>query len=126
MQRCPQRELRMLWSAARPALTRLVITLAIAASASASAGCAWAAGKAHEHDALKPDAAIDGNKRTIAMEAPLDNLLGFERARTDAQRKAAADVLARLRSPVKGHAAVCLGRCGPVHGGQGRGAGTGA
>ncbi len=115
----------MSWSAVRPALTRLVITLAVAPSA--SAGCAWAAGKAHEHSALKPDAAIGGNKLTIAMEAPLDNLLGFERApRTDTQRKAAADVLARLRSPVKGHAAVCLGRCGPVHGGQGRGAGTGA
>ena len=62
-----------------------------------------AANKAHEHGALRLDVAIEGNRLTIAMEAPLDNLLGFERApRTDAERKAAADVLARLRSPDKG------------------------
>ncbi len=49
--------------------------------------------------------AIEGNKLTIAMEAPLDNLLGFERApRTDAERKAAAEVPARLRSPTQGKA----------------------
>ena len=66
---------------------------------------AWSAGKAHEHGALKLDVAIEGNKLTIAMEAPLDNLLGFERApRTDAERKAAAEVLARLRSPTQGKA----------------------
>ena len=85
----------------RPALSRMMITLAIALSY--CAGTAWAAGKAHEHGALKLDVAIEGNKLTIAMEAPLDNLLGFERApRTDAERKAAADVLARLRNPDKG------------------------
>ena len=39
------------------------------------------------------------------MEAPLDNLLGFERApRTDSERKAAAEVLARLRNPNQGKA----------------------
>ena len=65
----------------------------------------WAAGKAHEHGALKLDVAIDGNQLTIEMQAPLDNLLGFERApRTDAERKAADEVLARLRSPDKGAA----------------------
>ena len=68
-----------------------------------AAAPAWSAGKAHEHGALKLDVAIEGNKLTIAMEAPLDNLLGFERApRTDAERKAAADVLARLRNPNQG------------------------
>ncbi len=67
-----------------------------------AAAPAWSAGKAHEHGALKLDLAIEGYKLTIAMEAPLDNLLGFERApRTDAERKAAAEVLARLRSPDK-------------------------
>jgi Protein of unknown function (DUF2796) len=82
----------------QPTLPRLlIIGLALAS------GAALAAGKAHEHGALKLDVAIDGNKLTIEMEAPLDNLLGFERApRTDAERKAAADVLARLRSPDKG------------------------
>lgn len=85
----------------RPALTRLMITMAIALSS--GMGTAWAASKAHEHGSLKLDVAIEGNKLTIAMEAPLDNLLGFERApRTDAERKAAADVLTRLRSMDKG------------------------
>lgn len=64
---------------------------------------ALAAGKAHQHGVMKADVVIDGNKLAIAMEVPLDNLLGFERApRNDAERKAAADVLARLRSPDKG------------------------
>jgi hypothetical protein len=85
----------------RTAPTRLTSILAIAFLC--ASGTAWAAGKAHEHGALKLDVAIEGGKLTIAMEAPLDNLLGFERApRTDAERKAAADVLARLRSPDKG------------------------
>jgi hypothetical protein len=61
---------------------------------------AWSAGKAHEHGVLTLDVALEGKQLSIAMAAPLDNLLGFERApRTDAERKAAADVLARLRSP---------------------------
>jgi Protein of unknown function (DUF2796) len=85
----------------RPALTLSMIALAFALGG--GAGPAWAAGKAHEHGAVKLDVAVEGNKLTIALEAPLDNLLGFERApRTDAERKAAADVLARLRSPDKG------------------------
>ena len=76
--------------------TRAALVIAAAALA---AGPGWAAGKAHEHGAVKLDVAIDGNKLVVAMEAPLDNLLGFERApRNDAERKAAADVLARLRS----------------------------
>lgn len=85
----------------QPNLTRSMIALAVAFSGGVST--VWAAGKAHEHGALKLDVAIEGNKLTIAMEAPLDNLLGFERApRTDGERKAAADVLARLRSLDKG------------------------
>jgi hypothetical protein len=56
--------------------------------------------KAHEHGAVKLDVAVDGARLQLTMEAPLDNLLGFERApRNDAERKAAADVLARLRAP---------------------------
>jgi hypothetical protein len=74
-------------------LSCLIAGLALAGNA------AWA-GKAHEHGAVKLDVAIDGAVLTVLMEAPLDNLLGFERApRTDAERKAAAEVLARLRSP---------------------------
>jgi hypothetical protein len=82
--------------------TTFALMMSCLALASAPAG---SAGKAHEHGALKLDVAIEGNKLTITMEAPLDNLLGFERApRTDAERKAAAEVLARLRSPDKGTA----------------------
>lgn len=76
---------------------------ALALSMAAAAGPACAAGKPHEHGALKLDIAVDGGKLTIVMEAPLDNLLGFEHApRTDAERKAAADVLSRLRQPDRG------------------------
>lgn len=61
------------------------------------------AGKAHEHGVMRLDVAIDGNKLLIDMQVPLDNLLGFERApRTEAERKAAAEVLARLRNPGQG------------------------
>jgi hypothetical protein len=79
------------------------LTNSLAVAFACACGTTWAAGKAHEHGALRLDVAIEGSKLTITMEAPLDNLLGFERApRTDAERKAAADVLARLRSPDKG------------------------
>jgi len=82
-----------------PLLRRLGAIALAAAAGSAGA----AAGKPHEHGALKIDVAVDGNQVTLVMEAPLDNLLGFERApRTDAERKAAAAVLARLRSPGSG------------------------
>lgn len=55
--------------------------------------------KAHEHGAMKLDIGIDGAELTIAVEMPLDNLVGFERApRNDAERKAAADALAKMRA----------------------------
>ena len=60
-------------------------------------------GKAHEHGVVRLDVSIEGPQVTIAMTAALDNWLGFERApRTDAERKAAAEVLARLRNPSQG------------------------
>ncbi|MEN9631151.1 MAG: hypothetical protein RJA10_4379, partial [Pseudomonadota bacterium] len=59
---------------------------------------ALAAPHAHEHGVARLAVAVDGNALTIALDAPLDGFLGFERApRTDAERKAAADLLARLR-----------------------------
>ncbi len=61
---------------------------------------AAAASKPHEHGTVRLDVSIEGPQLTIAITAALDNWLGFERApRTDAERKAAAEVLARLRSP---------------------------
>lgn len=66
-------------------------------------GAAWAGGKAHEHGVVQLSVAIEGQLLTIDMQAPLDNLLGFERApRTDAERAAAASMLARLRAPEVG------------------------
>lgn len=87
----------------RSASTRSAATLAFALIFSLPNVCGTAmAAKAHEHGALKLDVAIEGHQLTIEMEAPLDNLLGFERApRTDAERKAAAELLARLRSTDK-------------------------
>lgn len=68
-------------------------------------GSALAAGKAHEHGALKLDIGIDGRALSIALDVPLDNLLGFERApRNDAERRAATELLARLRAPGQGPA----------------------
>jgi hypothetical protein len=58
-----------------------------------------AAPHAHEHGAVKLDVAIDGAALTIGLEAPLDSLIGFERApRNDQERRAADEVLTRLRS----------------------------
>lgn len=79
----------------RSALSLLTAGLAF----TAAVGDARAAGKAHVHGNVTIDVAIDGSTLAIAMAAPLDNLLGFERApRTDAERGAAAAVLARLRA----------------------------
>ena len=59
-----------------------------------------AAQHAHEHGRLRLAIAIDGEQLSIALEAPLDSLVGFERApRTDAERRSAA-APARCRSAV--------------------------
>lgn len=81
---------------ARNSLSFLVACMALAASAAH-------AGKAHEHGVVRLDVSVEGSRLTIDMVAALDNWLGFERApRTDAERKAAAEVLARLRNPQQG------------------------
>jgi hypothetical protein len=56
------------------------------------------AGKAHQHGVARLDIGADPGKIVIALESPLDNLLGFERApRTDAERKIVADAVAKLK-----------------------------
>lgn len=86
-----------------PPLPTRAMAVAITLACATATATATAAGKAHEHGALKLDVAIEGNKLSITMEAPLESLLGFERApRTDAERKAAADLLLRLRGPAQG------------------------
>ena len=54
---------------------------------------------AHTHGSLQLDAAVDERTITVQLEAPLDSLLGFERApRTAAERQRVADLATRLRA----------------------------
>jgi hypothetical protein len=77
-------------------------------------GPSLAASGAHEHGAVKLDVAVEGDTLAIELEVPLDNLLGFERApRSQAERKAAADVLARLRNPGELFTADAAAQCTP-------------
>ena len=64
-----------------------------------NASVAGAAGKAHVHGAAKLDIAVEATRITVQLESPLDNLLGFERPpRTDAERKQADAMVARLKA----------------------------
>lgn len=57
-----------------------------------------AAHKAHVHGQAQLTVAVDGSTLSITLDAPLDGFVGFERPpRTDAERKTAADALARLK-----------------------------
>ena len=57
---------------------------------------------AHVHGQLKLDVAVDVQTLTIAIDSPLDNLVGFERApRTDAERKVVQQAVAQLRAADK-------------------------
>jgi hypothetical protein len=79
----------------RSSLPRACLSLVLAALWLAPV---QAAPHAHQHGVAKLAVAVDGNTLTIDLDAPLDGFLGFERApRNDAERKAAADLLARLR-----------------------------
>ncbi|RZI94243.1 MAG: DUF2796 domain-containing protein [Variovorax sp.] len=54
---------------------------------------------AHVHGLLKLDVSIDGPTLTVAIDSPLDNLLGFERApRTEAEKKTVEQAVAQLRN----------------------------
>lgn len=66
------------------------------------AGAVQAAPRAHEHGVARLSVAVDGGTLRIDLDASMDGFLGFERApRTDAERKAADELLARLRDPAK-------------------------
>lgn len=79
-------------------MTKSVVRLAPAMLALLAIPMGAAAQHAHEHGRLRLAIAIDGEQLSIALEAPLDSLVGFERApRTDAERRSAAAALARLR-----------------------------
>lgn len=73
--------------------------LVLAAGALAVALPAAAHPQAHTHGHMALDVAIDAQTITLALEGPLDSFLGFERApRTDAERKAVAGMVARLKA----------------------------
>jgi hypothetical protein len=80
-------------------LNRWLVTAGLALGAApvlAAGGHAQA--HAHVHGAVQLEVALDGPTLSIALEAPLDSLLGFERApRTAAEKQAAQDALTALR-----------------------------
>jgi predicted small lipoprotein YifL len=72
----------------------LAAALALGFTASA------AAQQAHEHGVADLRVALEGSTLLVEFESPLANLVGFEHvARSDAERKAIADLDKRLRAP---------------------------
>lgn len=56
--------------------------------------------KAHVHGQARLDVVVDGPVLAIALESPLDGIVGFEHPpRTPAQKQAAAQALAVLKDP---------------------------
>lgn len=76
----------------------LILLRASLVSGTLLASCAvLAQGGAHVHGLVNLDVAIEAGTLTVALEAPLDSVLGFEhRPRTPAQRKAADDAVKRM------------------------------
>ena len=61
----------------------------------------WAS-KAHEHGAVKLNVAIEGKQLTISMEAPLDGIVGFERApKNPAEKAKVGAAVAQLQAAEK-------------------------
>jgi hypothetical protein len=59
-----------------------------------------ASGAQHVHGAARLQVAVDGERLTLEFSSPLDSLVGFERApRTDKERAALKDMMARLQQP---------------------------
>jgi hypothetical protein len=88
-----------------------ISALALACAGTASA----AAPHAHQHGVIRLSVAIDGEQLSLALEAPLDSLLGFERApRTDAERRAAAEALSRLKDAAALFKPDAAAQCVPV------------
>jgi hypothetical protein len=58
----------------------------------------FAQGHAHVHGLARLDVALDGPQLTLALDSPLDGIVGFEhRPRTPAQQQAADAALAKLK-----------------------------
>lgn len=74
--------------------TRLLLATLVASCHAAPA----MAGKAHEHGVAKLDIAVEAQRVTVALEAPLDGLLGFERApRNETERQSVQQLQALLK-----------------------------
>jgi hypothetical protein len=74
-------------------------TAVLAALMAVGSAAASAAPHAHVHGVAKLDIAVDGDKLSVQLDSPLDNLIGFERApRTDAERKLADGAVATLKA----------------------------
>ena len=74
---------------------KVVLVLGLAIAAHGPLACAAAA---HDHGTVKANVAVDGDRLTVLLEAPLDALVGFERApRSPAERRTAENVLNRMR-----------------------------
>ena len=78
---------------------RPFVTFATAALLAAPLAASAQTQAAHVHGQIRLDVVVDGPTIVIAMESPLDNFVGFERApRTDAEKKTAEDAIAHLRA----------------------------
>jgi len=86
-----------------PAVARRLAWLPALLSALAL-GPVWAqhGAHAHSHGLVRLDVALDAGSVSLQLDAPLDSLLGFERApRTDAERRAVEALRAQLAQPDK-------------------------
>ena len=82
-------------------LCRLAILVPVLAAALASpVNAGKGHGHAHVHGLARMDVALQGGELSVALEMPLESLLGFERApRNAAERQQVETALARLREP---------------------------
>ncbi len=82
----------------RPAAFGLAPLICFAAVALAAPAQAAPAPGAHAHGVAELRVVVDGGRLEVALESPLDNLVGFEHApRTDKQRAAVRSMAAKLR-----------------------------
>lgn len=83
----------------RPVATGRRAAVALAALVLASAVEEAGAARAHVHGVARLDISVEAGKLTVMLDSPLENLLGFEHApRTDAQRRQAAAMVAKLKA----------------------------
>ena len=93
----------MHFSPSRALATARALAFPIAAIALASflmaSTATHAAEHAHSHGLAKLEVAVEPTSLSIQLEAPLDNLVGFERApRTDKERQQTQDAVAKLNA----------------------------